>query len=200
MSNTLHLNLSDNTDVERICRAAFPEYRGKRVQVRYNAQDMNLRSYWDGGSKSYWRVIDITAAHILAIPTTHPMFDRNVKGIECFTPPAGFVVVEHCYFSGKDMGLRVYVPGPAPLLPAGDDTAALSEHETLVLLATATRKSSYAGIKDYRASELMSRYLLTMQDITAARASLHAKGMMKSNAITNAGRNAIENHPKRMSF
>lgn len=194
-----HLDINDDELVREIVSVAFPEYKGRRVRIEYGVKKINMRSYWDGGSKFYFSVVNVQNRKALRVPTSHPIFDK-VKGVDAFEIPEGYVVVEHSIFCGKDQGIYIHSPDSAPLLEAGEEDD-LQDIDIHVLQATRGLKSSYAGIRDRRAYELKRKYGYTKEQIEQSRARLReGKYLNKRNAITNKGRNRIENLPGRISF
>lgn len=134
--------------IKQVCRAAFPGYSGRKFQVAYNVKSMSVRSYWDGnGSKSSFVAVNLSTLETKAAPNSHPIFD-HVEGVDRVEIPEGFAIVEHIIFCGKDLGLRIHVPIAPPVLPEGKN---IPDEWLRILTITAHRKSSYAGISDYRA-------------------------------------------------
>ena len=95
-------------------------YRGRTFKAR-TAENVTITSnYWDGGSRSYWALVRLDTGAGAIAATDHPAFDaRGITG-STYQIPAGYCVVEHVIFCGKDLGLRFYVRPEdiAPLLPA----------------------------------------------------------------------------------
>lgn len=197
-----HMKRTDHPLVKQVCAIAHPDYTGQAVKIEYTTRPLDLRSYWSGGSRTSWVLVKLVDMSILPIPP-QSMFDRQIAGAEAFVLPEGVVAVAHVYSCGADLGLTIYARDDGvkflPAAPVG-----LSDDEKLVLRATRGLKSSYAGISDYRKHELTaprhwsadSAPLMTGARVDAARMALQAKGLLdKRNAITNAGKNAIEGEP-----
>lgn len=184
--------------VNSVCRAAFPDYTGNKCRIEFT-NSVNMSSYGDGGTRSYFVIVRLSDCHVMSIPSQSP-FDQQLSGVENFVIPVGFCVVEHIIFCGKDMGLKIHArPDGSNLLP--ESSVELSEIESRVLIATASRKSSYAGYSDYRYAELKRKYGYSLTDVNLARESLINKGMLAQNkSITIKGRNAINSHPERHTF
>ncbi len=193
---TLHLEKAEGI-VADVCRAAFPDYTGRKVKVSYTDSPISITSYWDGGTKSYYAAVRLSDCAVVPVPSNGGLGDRSAYApVEI---PQGVVIVEHVWFCGKDMGLTVHARAhEMPILPPASD---LSDIEAHVLIATASRKSSYAGESDYRASELKRRYGYGQAMVNAAREALRDRKYLNgANAITAAGRNAIEGHKDRWTF
>jgi hypothetical protein len=180
----------------RLMRAAFPGYTGRLFHLR--VQDtVNVRSYWDGGSRDYFRFVSLDDGRTSAeIPVQSP-YDRPIPGAESVPLPAGVACVEHAIVQGKDRGLTLIIgPANAPhWLPPGGD---LLEAHAIVLSATASLKNTYGGETDIRfrrAHEItgITRAIWdqAVADVTAA------KYLAVNGAITPNGRNAVANHPLR---
>lgn len=185
--------------VSGLIAATFPEYTGLKLQVRpvEAVQFQNLA--WEGGTRCEYRscAIDGTPAGSMSRP--------GAEGKSVELPPQG-VIVEHCIFQGKDLGLRFYIrPDDMPPMLAGP--VELTRLERLVLLYTRGRKASYngknryemakedaewgiaeAGQLGYKSGEVFPSPLAW----ATARDALVNRGFLtKANAITRSGRNAI---------
>jgi hypothetical protein len=153
---------------------------------------------WSGGSRELFHAIDFATGEHASIPgQTAAPWDGARRELTVPIKP-GFAIVEHSMFCGKDMGLTFYLhPDNATrLLPP---VVELSEHERLMLSATASLKSSYGGKDRYEMSKDNVRYgnqealakFPTRAEWDAAKQSLIGRGLLnKAGAITVAGRNA----------
>ena len=196
---TLHLNLSDSKQVKQVAKNAFPNYNGRKFKVQFGTKNMSIRSYWDGGSRTYYALVNLATMEAKHAPTSHPFFNKVDVEVDNVEIPQGFVIVAHSIFCGKDMGLTVYTPEEKPQLASGEG-AELTDRHILVLVCTASRKSSYAGVRDYRKSELMGKGF-SSKEVDELREDLIEGGYLtRRKAISNKGRNAIDGHPLRWSF
>jgi len=185
-----HLDKPDET-VKQIVAAAFPAYRGRRFALAVQDK-INVKSYWDGGSRDYFVFVRLDDLAILTMPPQSD-FDKQIAGAEDAPIPEGFVCVEHSIFCGKDHGITIHASTAtlSPLLP--DQSGVLSWAEQIVLYATRSLKSSYAGIPDLRRHEAKRETDITDDDYTAAKTSLVvAKYLNAVGAITPKGRNACQ--------
>ena len=96
-----------NPIVKQLIAATFPEYRGRKVAVRYWRGPRQLENYWSGGSRSDWRLIDPYRGVAATTDDMHNPFTKAAH--EAWDLPRGMIAVEHDIFCGKDMGLRVYI-------------------------------------------------------------------------------------------
>ena len=98
---------TNDPEIKRVCKLAFPEYRGRKF--RYDTRiPTDLSSYWDGGSRNSFAFVELKTGKVAPVQSNHPFFEAG-RPSELKSLPAGFVVVEHSIFCGKDMGMTVYV-------------------------------------------------------------------------------------------
>ena len=102
--------------------AAFPSYAGKKFGVApFPSHGKDLTSNWSGGSRDYFALISLSTLQTLPIPQNGTPFDgKGSGGLVLSALPEGAALVEHTIFSGKDLGVTVYVNSAdlAPLLPS----------------------------------------------------------------------------------
>lgn len=189
MNNTIY---TSDTEVIALGRKAFPDYNGKKFCVKISAGPYNCASYWDGGSRTYFRFIRLADGAITSQMPQQSAFGKKLEGIERVMLPVGMALVAHAYFCGKDMGLTIYVhPDNAPrFLPKKVE---LTQHEKIVLRFTSGLKSSYGGISNYRYHEANKVHDISLDDWNAAKQSCIEKGLLRKNgSITNEGRNNVD--------
>jgi len=148
---------------------------------------------WSGGTRSTYSAIVLETGQAATVSDNMSApWDATRKEQRIALKP-GFAVVEHSIFCGKDMGLTFYVhpDNAAKLLPAPAE--ALSEHESIVLNATCSYKSSYNGQDRYDMAKSDSRSMSfpTRAEWDSAKWLLIGKGLLnKAGAVTPKGRNA----------
>lgn len=184
--NTTYLEPNDPTTA--VMRKAYPAYNGRQFKMNIHAAPgMNLNSYWSGGSRDYYRVIELATGRLLEVPQNGTVFD-NASFDNAAMPAPGYAVVEHTIFSGHDLGLTLHLhqENAAAYLPAAVEMTA---DEMIVLYMTRTTRSSYAGKS--RAEMARDEYKITLARWDEARAALTARGLLtKVGALTTAGKNA----------
>jgi len=94
--------------VRRIVQATYPSYRGRKVSIVPQHCPLNVRSYWEGGSRDYFVFLRLDTFAVASMPA-QSAFDKPVTGADAVTLPAGIVCVEHSIFCGKDCGIRIHV-------------------------------------------------------------------------------------------
>ena len=151
---------------------------------------------WGGGSRDTFTFIEIATGRSIPSPCQDTAPWDNRRQEFSGTLPAGVAMVEHSIFCGKDMGLTFYLrpENAQKLLP---ERVELTAHQKIVLEATRSYKSSYAGQDRY---QMASGYAYgpkraefpTRAEWEAAKAELIAQGYLnKAGAITTKGRNAL---------
>lgn len=164
-------------------------YTGQRFQAEaaeavYIPSDAGL---WSGGSRTTYSAIELATGRAAAVsdnmssPWSQDRQDRTVP------LRAGFAIVKHSIFSGKDMGLVFYVhPSDITKLLPETKTDDLSAVELKALAIIRGIKSSYRA--DYYA-----RAGISAGEVEAIKAKLCKLSYLnKAGAITVAGRNRCE--------
>ena len=199
--NTIHLR--PNETMEALAEQAFG-YTGRKFQVMAS-EHKHIVSYWDGGTRSYWAVLTMGQGEGSTTQTNaiveHGKPQLCMVG-ECggMGQPAGVdveidantIVAEHVIFCGNDLGIRFYV-NPARLpqyLPASANE--LTREQKIVLIATRSYKSSYAGVSNYRYIEARRETGISLADWERSKAECQQMGLLdKRGAITVEGRNVV---------
>jgi hypothetical protein len=131
------VELKTAPELKRVILAAFPSYKKHRTFLSAFNGGVNINTYWDGGSRSEFAIVDLNTWQRKALPTaTHPYFDVARKGIAgqedsviavsavgnvtLKVLPEGFALVEAGTFCGKAATAHVYLNAAnmAKLLPA----------------------------------------------------------------------------------
>lgn len=100
--------LTTDPEIKRIAKVAYPDYRGRKIRWKVQAYPLDCRSYWDGGSRTYFKFVRLADNAVVSMPT-QSAFDKQIAGSDAVVIPEGFVCVTHSIFCGKDTGLTVYV-------------------------------------------------------------------------------------------
>ena len=101
-------SISRTAPVKRILAATFPEYRGRKIRLSVSDRPLDVRSCWDGGSRSYFTFVRLDTFVVMEMPA-QSAFDKRVTGADAVTLPPGCACVEHIYFCGKDLGITIHV-------------------------------------------------------------------------------------------
>ena len=132
------IELKQHPAIRDIIRAAFPDYKKHRAMLSaFGEHGVRINSYWDGGSKDEYAIVDLATRRREALPNaTHPYFEVAARGLankhdgyvevdhvgnitlKCL--PEGFALIRSGWFCGKPATAHVYL-NPAnltPLLPA----------------------------------------------------------------------------------
>ena len=122
------VTLKDSPDVRRVVQVAFPAYKKHSAFLSaFGEHGKSINSYWDGGSRSVYVVVDMTTGKQHPLPTsTHPYFDIAARGLANASDPhvtvdhvgnvtlkhlpEGFALVQGGTFCGKQATAHVFVP------------------------------------------------------------------------------------------
>lgn len=130
------IDLKSAPEVKRVICAAFPGYKKHNAFLSEFSEgsSVTINSYWDGGSRSVFVLVDLATLQHKDLPTqSHPYFD--MRSVSTETPdvvvtrgivdlkrlPEGIALVEGGTFCGKLATAHVHV-NPAnltKLLPSG---------------------------------------------------------------------------------
>ena len=182
----------NNEKVKEIAKRAFPGYSGRKFKIEPLNFPIEFSSYWDGGSRNYYVLLRLDNYEILPIENTwsNPFGRVNIPEL-----PYGIILVEHTIFCGKDLGITIFLPKEAfqNFLPVNNDILSLTEK--IILIATRSYKSSYAGVSNCRFHEARKNFpSLTIDSWEENKLRLISKGYLnRAGAITNSGRNLVDN-------
>jgi len=92
-------------EIRDILKASFPEYRGRTYEVRFTDKIFIYNTNWSGGSRNVYVAV-ATDGRAVRFNAPAP-WDNPIEGERMAVPPDA-LIVEHCYFCGKDMGITIY--------------------------------------------------------------------------------------------
>ncbi len=112
---------TSDKQIKGIAKSAFPDYTGRKFYFEAQSRALDMRSYWDGGSREYYKFVSLADGRVSMEVPAQSAFDRTISGIDKVFVPQGFVAVRHRYFCGRDCGLTViaHPDNVAKLLPGG---------------------------------------------------------------------------------
>lgn len=189
---TVHLTMTEDPFLARLVRAAFPDYRGRRITLVEQSGPVNLDSYWSEGGRTYHTFVRLSDLELRDVPDNggHPAAPTSLGSQNI---PDGFVLVQHIYFQGKELPIRILVPSAnfnQFMLAAPQE---LTWAEKVVLVATRSLKSSYMGDSNIRFHESEKTTGIKESEWNEAKLNLINQGLLnRAGAITPKGRNAIE--------
>jgi len=120
------IELKTAPEVKCLIQAAFPTYKKRRAYLSAFNGERNINSYWDGGSRSVYAIVELATMQRKALPTrTHPYFEITALGMANSESeivrtdhvgnlylkvlPAGFALVETGTFCGKDATAHIWL-------------------------------------------------------------------------------------------
>jgi len=180
-------------EVWDIAHAAFPNWRGYKLQTHVFKGPMRLESYWSGGSRDSFVFVELASPHRQAsVPQNG---DGHTDDIDKLTTlPNGVALVQHVYYRGRDLGCRVFVAASNMNRLALPAIEKLTPAEKVVLIFTASLKNSYGGRKDIRFTEAHEATDISQEQWHEAQEQLKTQKMLTAQgAITPKGRNACPN-------
>jgi hypothetical protein len=190
--------------MKQIAGVAYPDYNGRKFRVQIAQSPLDVRSYWEGGSRSYYVFVDmrdLSHMRVMDVPQ-QSAFDKAIPNADRVTIPTGFVCVQHTIFQGHDLGLTFHVsPADAPKMLESADRPDLNDLESAFIRLWGGLTS--AGRKDERSRQHIPQWL-----IDCLTSDLADKGLMSVNragavSLTLAGtqyREAFGHSQDYMSF
>jgi hypothetical protein len=181
----------DKKDAEYFASIAFPSYRGNKFQVKIE-DTYTVDTESSGGTSNSFVLLKTMDGQVRTISSSDLGLNVRMPVHQDVKIPDDVMVVEHSYFTGKDMGLRFYVSPNSTFLPKmiSAPKEELTPQEMIVLIATRSLKAGYAGDRDSRFHSAEEETGITKEEWESAKASLIAKRHLnKAGAITTSGRN-----------
>lgn len=104
-------------DIAEIVAAAYPEYRGRKFSLSFQ-KEYHMSDYWSEGSRTYVTAIKLENNHIqMSTPDAVALNPFKDQAHITFNIPKNAALVEHTYFCGKDLGIRIVVHPDTILIP-----------------------------------------------------------------------------------
>lgn len=99
------------SQVPQAWKNAFPNYRGRTFRLEVETTVDMGNGYWSGGSRSEYRTVALNGGTVSRANEgiKNPFGLGTRPELYAVPLPTDQVVVEHCIFCGKDMGLRFHV-------------------------------------------------------------------------------------------
>lgn len=122
------VTLKTAPELKALVLTAFPSYKKHDVFLSvFGEHGKSINSYWDGGSRSVFCLVDIASRRTKSLPTqSHPYFDVARQGLaNADSPdvsvdqrgnvtlkhlPEGFALIEGGTFCGKTATAHVFLP------------------------------------------------------------------------------------------
>lgn len=179
----MHLSRSDKT-VDMIVKAAFPDYTGNKIQSEVVDTVSVYNTSWDEGNKRDYVIVQLSTMRAITISDCpYGMIDNRTIKVE-----PGYIICVRVY-SGVNTYVYLYCSAN-DITPSLEHKEELSKNEMIVLIATRSYKSSYAGISNYRFHQASGR--ITLENWESTKKSLIDNGYLnKAGAITIKGKNAV---------
>lgn len=96
---------------------AYPQYRGRKFYMEVRETPIDVRSWWDGGSRDYFVFVNLATGAVSQQVPAQSGFDKPIDGADRVSLPVGFACIRHSIFCGRESGLTIIVrPENAPRL------------------------------------------------------------------------------------
>lgn len=94
--------------VKTILEVAFPDYKGRKIEVVFTDKVRISGTFWDEGSIRRYAAVNRNMDAV-KIEWAHSIFDAPYEGQEVQLRD-DFVIACHQIYIGKDMGVTIYAP------------------------------------------------------------------------------------------
>jgi hypothetical protein len=191
------VELRNDPFLRQIVDRAAPRFEGRVVTLEEANHPVNVTSMWSEGYKDYFTFINLSTLQVKEVPETNPMQGKPPAPMAV---PPGFALVEHSYMGTRQsVTIHINPENMSKLIQA--PTAELSWAEKVVLVATRSLKSTYAGDNQARFHGAQRETGITANEWNEAKATLISKKLLNAaGAITTAGRNALEPYGSYLSL
>lgn len=100
-----------------IARIAFPSWGGRKCSVSEGSTVRVECTFWDGGSRTEFVAVNLATGEVCGLPES-ARTPREMGGTapdNLTIVPAGFALVSHSIYCGKDVGCNVTFGAPMAL-------------------------------------------------------------------------------------
>lgn len=70
---------------------------------------MDMASYWDGGTRDVYHIVDLKTRRVARLPSNHPMFEPGRPYTLARPLPENLIVIQTGVFCGKTATAHIYV-------------------------------------------------------------------------------------------
>lgn len=88
-----------------LMQRTYPDYKGRKFYIEVQANEFSTISYWDGGSKDYFKFVRADGKMLQVDSNTHPSLQYKENRTTKLCP--GLACVRHSFFCGHDSGLTL---------------------------------------------------------------------------------------------
>lgn len=173
---------TSDSEALKIAKIAFPEFKKREVEIRPFKGPMRLDSYWSGGSRDYYAIVNLATYKKEEIPENGSGFTENTYRMSEL--PNNLAVVRF-HLGGSYEAVTIYVNQENLINMLPPKTEELAWEELVVLVATRSLKPPTR----YKEANYYTK--ITEKEYMEAKANLITKGYLNSaGAITQKGKNA----------
>lgn len=95
--------------IKSLVARAYPSYAGRKFRLQVSENPIDVRSYWDEGSREYFTFANLATGEVSSQVPAQSAFDRKITGADNVELPVGFACVKHSIFCGRDTGITIIV-------------------------------------------------------------------------------------------
>lgn len=100
-------------DLKKIVKTAFPDYKGRKIELAARPVPEKLDSYWSDGYRDYWAFVRLADMEVLPVHSNHPGFEPDQPRTLRELPP-GFALVCRTY-AGLAQWVTVWISESQPM-------------------------------------------------------------------------------------
>ena len=99
-----------NPAVKKILAMTFPSYKGRKIVWGFAESIRFSDTNWSGGTLREYKalVFNGSSCNVVTVPRGTWYAPNDIEQRTCVIPANG-MIVEHVYFCGHDLGVRIYV-------------------------------------------------------------------------------------------
>lgn len=103
---------ADHAFLRSLAKAAFPEWKGRKISSRTTGEVTFWDTNWSGGTRNVYRALQVATGQTRSLHVPAPWVNP-IEGKTAPIPP-GIVVVEKSQFCGGPASITIHFPAPLP--------------------------------------------------------------------------------------
>jgi len=127
-------------DLIKLCDAACA--RKKKYFLSQLHYPMDMDSYWSGGSRDVYHIVDVITKKVARLPSNHPVFEPGRPYTLARPLPENFIVIQTGVFCGKTATPHIYVQDLDQLLEPDEPDETAMAIEALAAAELADSRAS----------------------------------------------------------
>lgn len=103
------VKIKPDTFIKSLVSKAYPNYSGRKFRLQVSEDSLDVRSYWDEGSREYFTFANLATGEVSSAVPAQSAYDRKISGADSVELPTGFACIKHAIFCGHDTGITIIV-------------------------------------------------------------------------------------------